>query len=205
MKKKYHTRCGVLLRLLFGFLFFPFFPPPFLSSRDVVHRLHRGRRPHNCGVSDVTKFRIKGSKLCLWHQTRCIPGRWVLSKVPAPHLPFFVCLSSYCTGFRILYSVLELQPHIRRKSPNNYIEYVSKKRVYAKQSIIHIGWSQIIGLRRGESLRIPMIDLVATLVQHMAERQQHDSNCRLPSTKKSHTYRAHSHGAVPKCPALPRN
>lgn len=82
-KKRYaHGALKKCLRLLLFFLcprFLSFSPPQplfFLLSfltgcscttpcRDVVRRLHRARRPHNCGVSDVTKFRIKGVKVAL--------------------------------------------------------------------------------------------------------------------------------------------
>lgn len=107
--------------------------------------------PPTCGVSDVTKFRIRGSKLRSWHQTRCIPGRWVPFWPRGPPLrkaadkPFFFFVSA-------VHCVLCARNHIPRQTSSSGIPYRSPNKVSpikkegflrcAKRSIIHNWWGQ---------------------------------------------------------------
>lgn len=107
---------------------------------------------------------MKGSKLRSWHQTCCIPGRWVPFKVSTTggsgRQAFFFILCLHVTTH------IPRQTSPKRPPP----QAMSKKKVYAKQSIIHIEWSQIVGSQRAK-YENSHDRLVATLVLPSPQRR----------------------------------
>lgn len=151
---------GAILRFFVPFYFISLlWPVP--SSRDVVHCLRRGRRPHNCGVSDIIKFRIKGQscargiKHVAFRGAGSFPKDWphicLREVADKPFWRFFL----HTVSLPLVWGRINHPP-----GPKN-----QRERRFAPSSQSFQRGGVKLSVREGESRRIPIVWLGARFKQ----------------------------------------